>query len=100
MQDQFIVLLHHGVGNTEKTVDYPVMANGPHQAASRFLTKHFPGETLFPLREEQPYSDDDGRLFSVWSAGNTASGQRVWVKRQISGFDAPELTLEILKGQK
>lgn len=97
-QEEFVVLLHHGEGNKEKTVDYPLIANGPHQAATRFLERHFPDQTLIAVRQEQPYTDNDGRLFSVWSASNTASGQRIWIKRQIGGFEAPALTLNMLKG--
>ena len=47
-------------------------------AALRFLEEHAPSAELFSLRWEQP--GEGGR--SVWSAGTSEHGQRVWIREQ------------------
>jgi hypothetical protein len=78
----FICSLYHGENNSVHTVE---TINGltPFDAFNAFCFQL--GATGYPLRKEQPESNE-GKLFSVWSAGCSISGQRIYIKEQISGF--------------
>ena len=66
----FNVSLYHGVGNIEQT-KAQVLASTPHAASQVFVSQWFAGELAFPLRFESP---------NTWSAGTTASGQRIYIR--------------------
>jgi len=73
----FTVSLYHGTGNKLKTTrDYK--AAHPIKAAKLFMAELFPNDLLFELRAEQPTMQND-TLIQHWSAGTTASGQRVYI---------------------
>ena len=59
-----------------------------HTAAILFLEKELkePGLALGP-RQEQPWTDQSGRFFSITSFYSTAADARVWVYEQIGGFE-------------
>lgn len=52
-------------------------AASAHAAAKAFVNENFPGVVVFPLRWEQP---EDGH--SMWSAGTSEHGQRVWIRER------------------
>lgn len=87
---RFIVSLRYGVGN-KKQKKSKIIANTPHSAAVKFLTINFPQSQVFPLREERA-ENTGGKLFSVWSAGTDYTGQRIYIKEQISEFDTSNIS--------
>ncbi len=77
--------------NTLRTADV-VYCGFAHDAAGMFLAQHFNAEQHYRARDENPYTDDAGRLWDCWSCANDVSGQRLYIKEQIGGFDAKTLT--------
>lgn len=94
----YVVLLHNapdaketGKYLTERTADV-FWARYAHGALEQFMAKYFPDEMLWNARDEQTREDKECRLWSHWSAGTTASGQRLYVKEQIAGFGARDIS--------
>lgn len=51
-----------------------------YDAARQFIAEHFPAyEIDGQLQHERPEHRPDGEIFSRWSAGTTASGQRLYI---------------------
>lgn len=67
-------------------------AKTAHAAATQFLKQHLPNLTLQgSLRPENPWSDAEGKLFSIWSVSAShldpnEPGERLWVYEQTGGF--------------
>ena len=77
--------------NTLRTADI-VYANWAHEGFTAFVNAHFDGAAFGGIRNESPMSDRDGRLWQCWSADSIVSGQRIYLKEQIGGFDARQIT--------
>lgn len=76
----FTVSLFCGEGNSTQLKETYVKPT-PFDAFNAFCFKN---KCIgYPLRQERP-EQKDGALFSVWSAGCSISGQRIYVREQIS----------------
>jgi hypothetical protein len=79
MTRSFTVSAYMGENNSEKVI-VKIDKFGPHEAAKEFAEKH--NSDFYSIREEHPESNEKG-LFTVWSAGWSGSGQRIWIREYI-----------------
>ena len=102
----FYVSIRHNPVDAEETKAYNTLrtadlieAEWAHSAVEKFLALHFDGAGFYRVRDEQPTTDGEGRLWNWWSAATEVSGQRVYVKEQIGGFDAKTISRATWRSQ-
>lgn len=84
LSETYEVFLYHGPRNNLHTIA-TYTADSAADAAGKFIAEYFPGERIYlPLRIEQP-KEINGVLYRNFSVGNTASGQRIWIKLRYVG---------------
>lgn len=76
MRQDYKCILYTGYGNATQNTKI-ISAKSAHEAATLFVNG-FGGE-IYSIREERPYTDEIGIQWQVWSAGNSLSGQRVYI---------------------
>lgn len=92
MSHLYVAALYHDEGNTKRTMKI-VECGTPFHAAQALLKEvaDASGEVgfvqLLGWRYEQPWTDPAERFWEVCSFGNSISGQRIWVYKQIGGFE-------------
>lgn len=73
-------------------IQHTFEVNTAHAAATQFLGHHLPNLTLQGVpRSENPWTDAEGHLFSIWSVSAShmdpnEPGERLWIFEQIGGF--------------